>query len=96
MRDDESGAVGELLAQMRNEEVPVPMVRDVALAYARQVDAISHKLTPEELASMVELGVVINRRASRLVPLLGSIGDEGWISDTHGRPQTSLGGGRPL
>ncbi|MDP4076216.1 hypothetical protein [Acidovorax sp. A1169] len=96
MQNDESGAVGELVAQMRNEEVGVPLVRDVALAYARQVAAIAHKLSPDELASMVELGVVIDRRSSRLVPIMGSIGDEGWISDNLGRPQTSLGGGRPL
>lgn len=96
MQNDESGAVGELVAQMRNEEVQVPMVRDVALAYARKVHAVAHKLTPEELASMVDLGVVINRRCSRMVPVLGSIGDEGWISDSFGRPQTSLGCGRPL
>lgn len=96
MQNDDSGAVGELVAKMRNQEVQVPLVHDVALAYARQVDAISHKLTPEELASMVDLGVVINRRCSRMVPVLGEIEIEGWISDSHGRPRRSLDGGRPL
>lgn len=84
-----------LVARMRDDKVEVPFVRDVALAFAHQVDAIAHKLTPEELASMVLLGVVINRRASRLVPVLREDQVDDWLSGTLARPQTSSIGGRP-
>lgn len=88
-------AVEMLVARMRDDKVEVPLVRDVAVAYAHQVDAIAHKLTEKELASMVLLGVVINRRASRLVPVLRPDQVDAWLAGTLSRPQTSSTGDRP-
>lgn len=78
--------VAILIAAMRNEEAPVPFIPDVTLAYAHQVDAIAHKLTEKELASMVLLGTLINRRASRLVPVLREDQIDDWLSSCGAKP----------
>ena len=69
-----------LIELMRDPSGDLPLVCDVAAAYAVQVAGIADRLTPEELQSMIELGKVIHRRSTRLVPVLKDDQIDDWLA----------------
>lgn len=59
----------------------------VASLYASRLAAIAHKLSPEEMADMIELGVIVARRSTVLVPVLRANCVEDWLAQRGpGRP----------
>lgn len=81
----------ELFALMDDEGAKARQPKCVLSLYASRLAAIQHKLSPEELADMVEVGVVIGRRSSVLIPVLRAESVDDWLK-THtkvpGRPIT--------
>lgn len=69
-----------LYAQMADANVKVPFVRDVAAVFADRLAPIAHKLTPEELSSMIELGRIIERNMPVMVPVLRANEVDDWIA----------------
>ncbi|GEM_PF-2778628 len=69
-----------LYDQMDNDEAKAPHVRCVTSLYAARLAAIAPKLSPEELDQMIELGVVVHRRSTVLVPVLSATNVEDWLA----------------
>lgn len=79
-----------LYAQMADPSVKAPFVRDVAAVFAERLAPIAHKLTPEELASMIELGRIIERNMPVMVPVLRGDEIDDWLAGvTPARLQAS-------
>lgn len=72
----------ELFALMDHEGAKARQPKCVLSLYASRLAAIQHKLSPEELADMIELGVVIGRRSSVLIPVLRAECVDDWLQ-TH-------------
>lgn len=60
---------------MTDPAAPIPFVRDITVGLAIRLAAVADRLTEEEIQQFVELGIVINKRTTRLVPFLGTVGD---------------------
>lgn len=64
----------DLLARITDQSAPVPFIPGIDVALARQVAAVADRLTPEEIEAFVQIGIAANRRTSRMVPVLGTVG----------------------
>lgn len=60
----------ELFALMDDADAKARQPKCVLSLYASRLAVIQHKLSAEELADMLEMGVVIGRRTSMMVPVL--------------------------
>lgn len=79
----------ELFALMDDEGAKARQPKCVLSLYAARLAAIQHKLSPEELTDMIELGVVIGRRSSVLIPVLRAECVDDWLNihmEGPGRP----------
>jgi hypothetical protein len=59
----------QLLERMNDVPVPAPVVQDLQAMFALRLAVIADKLTPEELASFVEIGFIIGNRMTRPAPV---------------------------
>lgn len=64
----------QILQRMTDGSVTPLFARDVGAAYAAHLATIIDRLSPEEVEVFLALGAVIAQRATRIVPVLGSIG----------------------
>lgn len=80
----------ELFALMDDKNAKARQPKCVASLYASRLAAIQHKLSPEEMADMMELGVIIARRSTVLIPVLRANCVEDWLVER------GLGPGRPI
>lgn len=62
----------QIYEQMTAEGVKVPKVRNVGEFYADCLARIVEKLTEEELSAFIQLGVLVDQRSSRLIPVLNA------------------------
>lgn len=70
----------EILGKIRVSDLPQPKPRDVGAFYAAWLATVYGRLTPEQQEQAIQLGAVIHKRTLRMVPVLGSVGDDGEIT----------------
>ena len=70
----------QILAKIRALDLPRPRPRDVGAFYATWLATVYERLSPDEQTQAITLGGVIHARSLRMVPVLGSVGDDGYIS----------------
>lgn len=63
-----------LLDRMTDQSAQPAHIPGLDVELARLVAGIADRLTQDEVDAFVRLGVAVNRRASRLVPVVGSVG----------------------
>ena len=78
-----------LYALMDNDDAKAPHVRCVTSLYATRLAAIAPKLSPGELEQMIELGVVVHRRSTVLVPVLSATNVADWLTANGMEPGTA-------
>ncbi len=80
----------EILKRISSPELPIPRPRDVGAYYAAWLATVYECLTPEQQAQAITLGGLVHYRSSYMIPVMGSVGADGLISDFE------LAEGRPL
>ncbi|MFE1574340.1 hypothetical protein ACFIQG_21470 [Comamonas odontotermitis] len=70
----------EIMERMIDPGLGIPRPRDVGEYFAAWLSTVYEQLTPEQQATAITVGGVVNDRSTYLIPVLKPHGIDAWLS----------------